>query len=73
MVGWLGWGLVARARRARRRRIEAEHNIGARLATWGARRCPVPRPAPTDLRRAWRAASEAERVAFLAEIEDVPY
>ena len=70
MVGWLGWGLGARYRRVRRRRVEAERTLGARLAVWGTR---SPRPAPADLRRAWRHASEAERVQFLAEIEDVPY
>jgi hypothetical protein len=34
----LGWGLIARWRRARRRRIEAERRIGARLAIWALRR-----------------------------------
>ena len=60
----LGLGvLVARYRRARwsRRRVER------RLARYCARTTPL-----DDLWRAGCRASEAERVRFLAEIEDVP-
>ncbi len=32
-----GWGIIARYRHARRRRIEAERRIGARLAIWALR------------------------------------
>ena len=56
--------LVARSRRARwsRRRVRQ------RLARYCQRSRPL-----DELRRAWCRASEAERVQFLAEIEDVPY
>ena len=60
----LGWGLIARYRRARwsRRRVRA------RLARYCCRSRPL-----DDLWRAWCRASEAERVRFLAEVEDLPY
>ena len=64
------WRALARYRHARRRKVEAERRIGARLATWAT---PRPRPAPDDLRRAWQRASPAERVRFLEDVEQLPY
>ncbi len=56
--------LVARRRRARwsRRRVQQ------RLARYCCRTRPL-----DDLWRAWCRASEAERVRFLAEVEELPY
>ncbi len=59
-----GWGLVARYRRARRSRRRVER----RLARYCRRETAL-----GELRRAWLAATEAERVQFLEEVEPLPY
>ncbi len=63
MVGWLGWGLVARYRRARWSRRRVQRRL--------ARYC---RTTPLDeLWRAWHRASDVERARFLAGVEELPY